>query len=112
MPQSSVARRIAQGEVPTSPTSVYTVGESSRVILSSVSFHNSSGATRRVTMWIVPSGQTNTASNQFLDPDIRNRQPYRENGIGQVLEPGDQIYLDSDGASVSYFLSGALLTEV
>lgn len=112
MPQSSVARRICQGEVPTTQTSVYTVGDSARVLLSSISFHNSAGVTRRVTMWIVPAGQSPAASNQFVDPDLLNRQPYRENGIGQTLEPGDQIYLDADGASVSYFISGALLTEV
>lgn len=73
---------------------------------------NSAGATRRVTMWIVPSGQSQTSSNCFLDPDIPTRTPYRENGIGQVLEPGDQIYLDTDGADVSYHLSGAILTDV
>lgn len=112
MPQSSVARRHCQGEVPTSPTAVLTVGNSERLVLSSLSFHNSAGATRNVTMWIVPAGESEAASNMFAEPEILDKGSYRENGIGQVLEAGDKIYLDADGASVSYHICGASLTDV
>lgn len=112
MPQSSSARRHCQGEMPVSPTSVLTVGNSERLILSSISFHNSAVATRSVIMWIVPAGQSQTASNMFTEADILTKGSYRENGVGQVLEPGDKIYLSADGASVSYHICGALLTDV
>lgn len=112
MPQSSVARRHCQGEVPTSPTAVLTVGNSERLVLSSISFHNSSGAIRNITMWIVPVGESQTASNMFAETELLNKGSYRESGIGQVLEAGDKIYLDADGGSVSYHICGASLTDV
>lgn len=112
MPQASLARRIAQGEVPTSPGLIRTVGDSERIVLSSVSFHNSSGAVRTVDMWIVPTGESMDASNKFVNVDLQIDGSYRESGIGQVLEPGDRVYLDADGADVSYHFSGATLSEV
>lgn len=114
MPQSSVARRICQGEVPSSPTVVYTVPDANRAVISSVSFHNSSGATREVDMWIIPAGGSNDSSNKFLSTTLTDGTSYRESGLGQVLEPGDMIYLDTDNptADVSYHISGAILTEL
>jgi hypothetical protein len=114
MPQSSVARRLAQGEVPTSQTVVYTVGDSARAILSSISFHNSSGADRLVSMWIVPNGGSADSSNKFLETILSDEESYRESGLGQVLEPGDTIILTEDNGTsdVAYYLCGAVLTEV
>lgn len=112
MPQSSVARRLAQGEVQTSPTSEYTVGGASRAILSSISLHNAASADRVIEVWIVPTGESQTDSNKFLKTTLGAGMSYRESGIGQVLEPDDEVYIGADGADVAYHLSGALLTEV
>jgi hypothetical protein len=113
MPQSSTARRLAQGSVPTSAASVYTVDTALRAILSSISFTaNNAVGMFEVRMWIVPSGGTRQDSNKVLHEDISQFQTYRESQIGIVLEPGDQIHLASSDNTVSYFISGAELTDV
>lgn len=112
MPQISEARRFAQGEVPTSPGVVYTVGTVQRVILSAVSFTNSGSLPVVLDMWIVPSGGSRANSNKCLHEELIVGQTYRESGMGMVLEPGDTIHLGTDQAGLSYFLSGAELTTI
>jgi hypothetical protein len=114
MPQSSTARRLAQGAVPTSAGSVYTVDTALRAILSSVSFtaNNASSFTYTIQMWIVPSGGSRQDSNKVLHETITRYQTYRESQIGIVLEPGDQIHLLTSAGTISYFISGAELTDV
>jgi hypothetical protein len=113
MPQSSTARRLAQGSVPTSAASVYTVDTALRAILSSISFTaNNTTTSFNIRMWVVPSGGTRQDSNKVLDEDLGQFQTYRESQMGLILEPGDQIHLATSSNTVSYFISGAELTDV
>jgi hypothetical protein len=112
MAYSSIPKRLAAGSVPTSPGAVYTVPTTNKALLSSLSLHNASGNARVVSVWIVASGGSQDTSNKFVQTTLQDGDSYRENGIGQVLEAGDMVYMDTDGADVSYRLSGALIAEV
>lgn len=113
MPQTSEARRLAQGLATVSQTTVLTIDDTQRAILAALSFTNISSTTPlTVSVWVVPAGQSVGTSYLFLSNEsIGANQSYRETQLALVLEPGDSVIVQTIGGSASYFLSGALLFD-
>lgn len=114
MAQQPTAMRLFGGGVPSSPTAVITQDSSTRAIISSVRLVNGDDSDHDVSMWIVPNGgSVDSTSNLFMAPTtVKAGKTYHETQISVVLEPGDQVYMGTDAAGVSAFVSGASLAAV
>lgn len=69
---------------------------------------NNSGASRQVTVYIVPQGGTADSSNRLIQSrGIAAGQSYLcPELVGQVLGPGDQLFTQASGLDVALMISG------
>lgn len=106
-----VSKRLVNGsQLTTSAATYYTAPANTTAKIEACVLTNTSGAGRTVTMHLVPSGGSASASNRILSAfSIAAGVSYSvDEAIGQVLETGGTLQALSDGATaVSLVVSGA-----
>lgn len=99
---------MGRGAIATSPatTTLFTVATLERGILKTIDISNTTSASRRMTLYLVPKGDPPSGEN-ILIPNVRvpGNGMFQWSGA-QVLNEGDNIVGTADGAGLTYHGSG------
>lgn len=101
-------KQVFFGVIPTSLTTVFTVGAGTRLLLKTVDLANDTAGSLNLSVYIRPNGGS---TDLALVPTIAvaAKNAYQWSGF-QVLEAGDVIKILGSGAGAHVLISGAVAT--
>jgi len=92
-------RQLAQGQIGTIETILYTVPAGKKAVIRTISICNTSTSDRTVRFCLVPSGGVFGSSTALLwDLTVRARTSVQDDGI-HILETGGSVRATADGAN-------------
>jgi hypothetical protein len=98
---------LADGQLASSKTTIYTVPASTKAIIRTVVFSHVSGGTQTTILYVKPSGGT---SRVFSRAVLATNEFSHEDDIG-TLDTGDQLEAQStDASSVDFSVMGVEIT--
>jgi len=91
---------------------VYTVSQP-KVVIKEIMLTNHYSSNRRISIAIVPSGETLGASHYvFLNALVNDEESKLFTGLSIVLNTGDKIYVTAQHADMSVYISGVEFTTI
>jgi hypothetical protein len=113
MDQASAPTKLFNGLLTTTPGAKYTSPDAdTKAMIVSIILHNTGATPRTVTLWLVPTGQSQAATYEFFKQEISayGTEVFKE----QLYMSGeDSIFASQDtGTDVSIFINGVEVTPV
>ena len=100
-------KTLAAREIPTSPTTIYTVGAGVTTRVQELLLSNNAGASRTVQVWFRSASESRTDAMEISGGGIEvDRGVPFAIGLSTILETGATIDVDADGADVAVRISG------
>ncbi len=97
----AVPKRISAGGVPNTQTLVYTVGANIRTIITSMTITSRSNTNRDISVWIVPTGESETddAFAYLYDFTVAASEMIQMTSLSEVMEEGGEIWIEASAAN-------------
>ena len=112
MPKRSDVKKLYNGGVPNASTTVYTAPTGKEVMITSLVFHNSNGASATVEVWHTVASGSNAYSNKLLKTVILTDATYTFT-TKLMMNALDELHMVSSIASaVSVFINGMEITTI
>ena len=103
----TLKRLVDPTQLPTSATSIYTVGQGITTAIKEILVANASAANASITIHIAKSGTINSQSNQIVPSVVVSPNSVLTLDITQVMNEGDKIYAYSSiASSLNIMISG------
>lgn len=105
--ESLIPAQLAQGAVAASPTTLYTAPALTRALVTTIDIANTTAASVRITVYLVPSGGSPAAANTLLsNVDVPGNGSLQWTG-SQVIGPGASIRATGAATGLTLTASGA-----